>query len=1650
MGAMSDNGQHDEGVLDKLIAFAETAAIGIGRFLNSAIKMVLGGSAVERLIRELQPTVEKIGALEPELMKLSDAELSAKTEEFRNRFAAGETLDDLLVETFAVVREAARRLEGTPYPKRHYDVQLIGGIVLHQGKIAEMITGEGKTLVATLPAYLNALTGRSVHVITVNDYLARRDAVWMRPVYEFLGMSVGAIQSDMDPEERQPIYACDIVYGTNNEFGFDYLRDNMKIRVEDQVQRELHYVIIDEVDSVLIDEARTPLIISGMPEGTTDKYYTANRAAQRLRKGVDYEVKEKERKCVLTEDGILAAQKAVGVTDFYSGKNIEWPHFIDNALSAKELYQRDRKYVVREGEVLIVDEFTGRLMPGRRWSDGLHQAIEAKENLRVQEENQTLATITFQNLFRLYDKLSGMTGTALTEASEFAKIYGLEVVPIPPNRPLKRHNDPDLIYATDEEKVDAIIEEIAETHAVGRPVLVGTVSVERSEMLADRLKRRGIKHVVLNAKYHKKESVIVAQAGEPKAVTIATNMAGRGTDIVLGGNPTLELEALIESQHGKTEVEAMDLINVFRNARRFTADPPNGPVDLILPGMAAGEVAVWDPALSPGENIHRAAAAIQVELSAEDGKTLLARFGEMEERAVADHDKVVELGGLHIVGTERHEARRIDNQLRGRSGRQGDPGSSRFFLSLEDDLMRIFMGEWVRTFMRKMGLGDGQPIESGLVSRRIEGAQKKVEEFNFGSRKHLLEYDEVKDEQRKLVYGERQAVLDAFREREPSDIAAEMLAEFLAPEWLASDGIETARSFEPVAAAVKAVCGVDVSEDKWRELRLREFCEYVARLASSERPADDEVAAAAASAVADAVGPFDTVRARSDEQQRGRARELGFDIQTPWSEEFARLLTTRLVESVDGGSTAEIVRDWVRRGLAADLSLVPAREWDYDAYQRWIGELPCAIGGAEWQPTLARPENIEPLVTERLVHGLKQTKSSTVAPMLVAASVGLYLASAEFRHRPSALRLSFWANNRLGVEVGEDDIEALVAAATDQVAGAAVEAKARQLDGADGVALYWHFPAILSAVRETLAADGCDVAGLCERLDEDFGATADPFDLSKVGGEELPNAIAKVIENSDAPNIYCRGLDDIVSRTFHNVIDSVVGEYVDAEQGPEERSFGPLLSWAEGLGLAVSRDEWFALSRKELCVVCGNQVRDLPDDEARDMVHRCVSSSVQHFLASELFAEDVSYEHLAMWARGRFSFAGSSVKLDTALPRAVDARRAEARTNLIEHVQKEVASEGAEQPEVISRMARMALDAYLMTHAASEAIDVEPLAKWVNSKLHVSAPAAQMHEMMDIDERTVANFVDERAQKALARHKPERIVVDAVGAAFECLVPPETFPDTWNATGLEEWLKKWDADDALDVYELMEDVHGTMLSVFAEAAISGYGERPPGSVAVEVVRQAVATFLDADLAEGGRNFAGLGGKVNRKFEIGLGAFELSKLAVDDIRELVETRAFRSLDRRADQIGHRRLHWVARVLILQAIDSRWKDHLAVMDSLESGIGLRGYAQVDPKIAYKREGYEAFKAMIAAIQEEVSDMLLKVDIDLGTEVHDEDGGMEMRHGAVSAYEQQQDQAVANSKRSEAVARPVRAQEGPSRNAPCPCGSGKKYKHCCMGKA
>ncbi len=726
------------------------------------------GTANERYLKKVRPIVEKINALEPEVEKLTNEQLRAKTDEFKMRLADGETLDDLLPEAFAVVREASRRTTGM----RHFDVQLIGGIVLHQGKIAEMKTGEGKTLVATLPLYLNALTGKGCHLVTVNDYLAKRDTVWMGPIYHLLGLTVGVIQHEAsflyDPTYKNPdprlarlrpctrkeAYWADITYGTNNEFGFDYLRDNMKYDLSECVQRGHHYAIVDEVDSILIDEARTPLIISGPSEETVQKYYDADAVARRLVKGVDYEVDEKARTVALTEAGIEKAERLFGCGNLYAPENMDLLHCLTQALVAHNLYKRDYHYIVKDGEVIIVDEFTGRQMPGRRWSDGLHQAIEAKEGVRIQAENQTLATITFQNYFRMYEKLAGMTGTAETEVEEFMKIYNLDVVVIPTHKPMIRVDYPDLVFRTAEEKWNAVIEEIAECYRRGQPVLVGTVSIENSEMLSKRLKKLGIPHNVLNAKPEnaEREAEIVAQAGRKGAVTIATNMAGRGTDILLGGNPEFLAKEFLKKQEINPE-----------------------------------------------------------EATPEQWRAAYERAKAITER---EHEEVVQLGGLHIIGTERHEARRIDNQLRGRSGRQGDPGSSRFYLSLEDDLMRIFAGPRVKAIMDRLGGWPyGEPIESKMVTRAIERAQKAVEAHNFSIRKHLLEYDDVMNKQRETIYGLRRQLLEETDQREYILSLAEDLLDDLLEQYL-SDAVSPSEwDFTGLKIELRHLYGFDLEAE---------------------------------------------------------------------------------------------------------------------------------------------------------------------------------------------------------------------------------------------------------------------------------------------------------------------------------------------------------------------------------------------------------------------------------------------------------------------------------------------------------------------------------------------------------------------------------------------------------------------------------------------------------------------------------------------------------------------------------------------------------------------------------------------------------------------------------------------------------------------
>jgi preprotein translocase subunit SecA len=767
--------------------------------INALLAKVFG-TQNERELKRIRPMVAVVNDLEPGIKALSDADIAARTTTLKARAQGGEALDALLPEAFAVVREAGRRVLNM----RHFDVQLIGGMVLHGGRIAEMKTGEGKTLVATLPAYLNALSGRGVHVVTVNDYLARRDSEWMGKIYRYLGLSVGVIQHELNDAERQVAYAADITYGTNNEFGFDYLRDNMKFDLAQFVQRGHQFAIVDEVDSILVDEARTPLIISGPAEESTDLYYEVDRIIPKLAAGAvtqgnvkaedrerlegtgDYLVDEKHKTVQLTETGMAKAEKMLahrlvpGSTGLYDPANMPLLHHIHQGLRAHALFRLDVEYMIKDGQVVIVDEFTGRLMPGRRWSDGLHQAVEAKEKVKIERENQTLATITFQNYFRKYKKLAGMTGTAETEAEEFAKIYNLDVIVAPPNRPLLRKEEPDSVYRTEKEKYDAILNDIVARQGEGRPTLVGTVSIEKSEKLSGMLKRRGLKHVVLNAKYHAQEAEIVAQAGRRAAVTIATNMAGRGTDILLGGNPEFM---------ARQQCLAQQVAERLPKGQEKFVDDDEFVYFFHLDAFYR----------APREAYRRI-------------------YDELKRQTDAEHEEVVRLGGLHIIGTERHEARRIDNQLRGRAGRQGDPGSSRFYLSLEDDLMRIFGSGRISGLMQTLGMEDGVPIEHTMVTKAIARAQRQVEAQNFATRKHLLEYDDVMNKQRENVYALRRELLDgriALGEDDAVDTRgyvmalAEELCESLVESHAPADGDPAAWDLGGLSRAASDVFGIE-------------------------------------------------------------------------------------------------------------------------------------------------------------------------------------------------------------------------------------------------------------------------------------------------------------------------------------------------------------------------------------------------------------------------------------------------------------------------------------------------------------------------------------------------------------------------------------------------------------------------------------------------------------------------------------------------------------------------------------------------------------------------------------------------------------------------------------------------------------------------
>ena len=952
-------------ILDKVGDAFNLVLGGAERFITNVF-----GSSNERRVRQIGFSrdknrnsvilpgsfLDRINRMEPDFEKLSDGELRETASKMRKRLADGETLDMLLPEAFAAVRESGKR-----YLKmRHYDVQMVGGYILHKGMIAEMATGEGKTLVASLPAFLNAVAG-SVHVITVNDYLAQRDMEWMGPLHMGLGLTIGAIQSNMDTSERKKAYDCDITYGTNNEFGFDYLRDNMKMYAEDQVQGKLTYAIIDEIDNILIDEARTPLIISGRAHDDITKYPKAEKIARQLQRDVHFEVKEKEHTCHLTEAGVRHAEELAGVESFYTAGNMEWPHLIDNALRAHHLYKRDVNYIVRGDEIIIVDEHTGRMMEGRQWSDGLHQAVEAKEGVRIKEETQTLATITLQNFFKLYKKLSGMTGTAMTEAAEFVKIYNLDVITVPTNRPLARITYPDAVYRTEREKWDAVVEEIKEVHVTGRPVLLGTVSIENSEKLAHKLTKNGVKHKLLNAKpeYAEREAETIAQAGRLNAVTIATNMAGRGTDIILGGNP---------------EYLAWDELKQMKNED----GRPLYPTRLDVPK------AVWN-----------------------DLTKKIAKREGMEDEG----RQVAELGGLHVIGTERHDSRRIDLQLRGRAGRQGDNGSSRFFISLEDDLMRKFGGEWVKDWLSRLGMQEGERIESKLVTRQIESSQKKVEERFFEQRKHLLEYDEVMDEQRKRVYSYRQSILEGADCRA---LIISMINKQLAlkTEYF----LKPTYRWETVVEWVKQRCGLQLKPREIRDMSPEQLVIYLRDRA--DRHAYEHIREQIDNSIPEDVDPRE-----QNWQALSRWANSNYGLNTNERElRKVGFLTEGDPESLDIGK----LHDYLYQRAVETIN-----RFDFSPVQEFLDEKWGRQSLSEWlhqqYGVEIRPEQFENLspedsaaLTEREIKELYRRKE-----IEFPVSVGLshFMAEHNGVTRYNRAALADWANGRFGTSLVAEEIE---------------------------------------------------------------------------------------------------------------------------------------------------------------------------------------------------------------------------------------------------------------------------------------------------------------------------------------------------------------------------------------------------------------------------------------------------------------------------------------------------------------------------------------------------------------------------------------------------------------------------------------------------
>jgi len=1470
--------------------------------------------------------------------------------------------------------------------------------------IAEMVTGEGKTLVSTLAAYLNALLGRGVHVVTTNDFLARRDAAWMKPAYEFLGMSVGAIQSEMETAERQAEYACEITYGTNNEFGFDYLRDNMRESRENQVQRELFYGIIDECDNVLIDEARTPLIISGPAEESTEKYYLANKVALRLVPGVHYEVKEKERRATLTEDGILAAQEQLGVDSLYTGRNVDWPHHLSQALAAKELHRRDREYVVQGGEIVIVDEFTGRLMPGRRWSDGLHQAIEAKERLRIKEENQTLATITFQNYFRLYDKLAGMTGTALTEAGEFDKIYKLDVLPLPTNRPLRRVSFPDLIHGTQKEKVDAIVEEIVAVHQEGRPVLVGTTSIEKSEQLSRHLQRLGLDHQVLNAKHHEREAAIIAQAGQRGAVTIATNMAGRGTDIVLGDG-VVQCRACC--------VTCDEQCDICPNAEKH-------------------------PECFRREEVHC---------------------------------------GLHVIGTERHEARRIDNQLRGRSGRQGDPGSSRFFLSLEDDLMRIFMGDWVRGFMQRQGMAGGEPIESRMASRAIERAQKRVEEINFEARKRVLEYDEVMNEQRKLVYGQRQRILEGMCLVSPDDFIDDLLSRCIDEPWRQARAAELVpqRNFTVFADWLQGF-GLKLELDEWLQAGEPELMGLLAeRAKQAGEPREESVRRWLDGLAERSVEPgaYWTTWRLDDlalELKRVRVTLDPAAVRQALQRAINQVVAETASQAWEQTDRAALAERWVRAGLDEDLP--PRRHpkrLEFDPVRQWADRHGLPLSSKEFDPLGGKRDPVEALLREKAQEKLTSLSADAAAAQFAVPAAAAYGEATATDRQMSSARWSFWARRRLGLELPAEALDAAIRSVWDDLLAELTKATLARLEpiGEDQASERWIRFLLDAFWRRDFSAEDRDLSRFANTIEAAWKVWLSPFDLWKKTSEEIRVTALERL-GPEAERVMSGGqLEDIAQQMIESAAVASVSRYVESGVAARlpDLCYEGFSAWAGAFRLQVGRDEWEELPLDELRVAVVAAARAAYAGVGKaDLIARFLPSALQAYLESAPFQESNSYSALAKWADRQRIFQPHDRKLDAELNALGRQLREQAHRDLAEPLAEGYGAAGRSKEETIDRVMDQAIEAFSATEASGgEGVDPELLVAWVAKAFKCSISAGKLSRFIEGEEEgplqqegRLEGLIQESARRAYQRQPVEKLVADLVQAVLDLHADVEAFPGSWDLDAVQQWAERSSIPLIFSAGIYRDEFEKSLAGFFVSLAEVMCKDVGPEEVLEELVFDALDSFLVVDLATPGRDLAALADRVNRKFGLDVTALELAKWRGQKLEQELVERGRRGYAERKAAVGAGPMLWSVRGLLLHTIDLKWKDHLYAMDHLESGIGLRGYAGVDPKIAYKKEGYTMFERMIASIEEDVTDLLLKVKLD-----EDEGAGStwtvsDYIHEEAGQFQPPKAEEPAAVAATAARPRPAQAVKEPGRNDPCPCGRTRsdgtpvKYKNCCMKKA